>query len=83
MLTLGVEHVVVSGPVEEVQHGLLVVGELVGGGVFVVAPVQVDHRHANTGRCREKKPILSTCTNILNGISYGYFLPSFGAIFLA
>ena len=50
MLTLGVEHVVVSGPVEEVKHGLLVVGEAVGGGLLVVAPVQVDHRHANTGR---------------------------------
>ena len=50
MLTLGIENVVVSGPVEEMQHGLLVVGESVGGGLLVVAPVQVDHRHANTGR---------------------------------
>ena len=49
-LALGVEHVVVSRPVEEVEHGLLVVGKAVGGGLLVVAPVQVDHRHANTGR---------------------------------
>ena len=47
---LGVKDVVVAGPVEEVQHGLLVVGKLVGGRLLVVAPVQVDHRHANTGR---------------------------------
>ena len=56
-LALRIEHIVVARPVEEVQHGLLVVGELVGGGVLVVAPVQVDHRHANTGRWKDS-PIL-------------------------
>ena len=63
MLTaLGVEDVVVSWPVEEVEHGLLVVvvGEAVGGGLLVVATVKVDHRHANTRRWKgadwSKKP---------------------------
>ncbi len=43
-----------SRPVEQPHDGLLVVGEGVLGGLAVVAAVEVDHLHSDTGDARQR-----------------------------